>query len=101
MPLFEIGEGATGNEIATTVGHFQRQALMTIEQHPSVCGDARETLQIGNDHHRKLQTLRLMNRHQANRIGSLIDLPLTLTTANRFKLFHVTHEVAKDRKSVV
>src|SRR6185295_2996293 len=94
MSLLEITERATGDEIAATVRHLQRQSLVTIEQDPVVSGDTRESLQIGNDHDRKLEALRLVNRHQSDRVGSLINLSFTLTTANRFKLFHVTHEVA-------
>ena len=72
---------------------------MTIEQHPVVSRDARESLQIGNDHDRKLETLRLVNRHQSHRISGLIDLSFTLATANRFKLLNVTHKVANQMRS--
>src|SRR6185369_10184146 len=86
---FEITERATSDKIAATIRHFQRQALVTIEQHPVISCDAREALQIGNYHDRKFESLRLVNRHQTHRVRRLIDLAFTLATANRFKLFDV------------
>src|SRR5688500_11335411 len=73
--------------------------MMTIEQHPCVCRNTREPLQIGDDHNRKLESLRLVNRHQTHGIGSLIDLSLTLAAANRLKLFDVTHKIANQMSS--
>src|SRR5215212_2235751 len=72
---------------------------MTIEQYPVVSRDAREPLQVGNDHHRKLEALRLVNRHQPHRVSRLINLPFTLATPYSFKLLDVTHEVANQMRS--
>src|SRR5688572_1630465 len=94
VPLLEVAKRATSNEIASPVRHFQSQTLMAIEQHPGVGSNSRETLQIGNDHDGKLQTFRLVNRHQSHGVRSLIDLSLAFATSDRFKLLHVTHEVA-------
>jgi hypothetical protein len=49
VSLFKIGVSATRNQIAAPVRHFQREALVPVEQHPTVGGDARESLQIRND----------------------------------------------------
>src|SRR5215213_1728497 len=99
VSLLEIRERAACDEIAAPVRRFQSQTIMTIEQEPVVSRDTRESLQIGNDHDRKLEPLRLVNRHQAHRVSRLIDLSFTLTTADRLKLLDVAHEVANQVRS--
>src|ERR1051325_8430615 len=94
VSLLEVAERATGDEIAAAVRHFQSQAVVPIEQEPVVSRETRESLQIGNDDDREFETLRLVNRHQSNRICCLINLPFTLATPYSFKLLHVAHEVA-------
>src|ERR1044072_8672065 len=54
---------SSARKVAAAVRHFQSQAVVTIEQEPVVSRDARESLQVGNDHDRKLEALRLVDRH--------------------------------------
>src|SRR5688572_15410529 len=98
VPLLEVAKRAARDEIASPIGHFQSQTLMTIEQHPRIGSDSRETLQIGNYHDWKLQPFRLVNRHQSYGVRSLIDLSFTFATPDRFKLLNVTHEVANQMR---
>ncbi len=99
MSLFEIRKRAARDEIAAPVRHFQRQTVMTIEQEPIVGRDARESLQIGNDHDWKLETLRLVNRHQSHRIRSLVDLSFAFATADRFEVLDITHKIANQMRA--
>src|SRR3954467_14530092 len=98
MTLFEATKSCARNEIAATIGHFHRQPLMPVQQHPA-CHRTRKTLQLRNDYDRKLQTFRLMNRHQLHGVGCFINLPLTLAASDRFELLDVTHEVTNQMRA--
>ena len=51
-------------------------------------------MKIGDDHDRKLEPFRLMNRHQPHDIRRFIHLAFALASANRLELFDVTDEIA-------
>ncbi len=51
-------------------------------------------MQIRNNHNWKLETLGLMNRHQANDIGGFVHLAFAFAAADRFEFFDVMNEVA-------
>src|SRR5438270_8121419 len=51
-------------------------------------------MQIGNDDDGKFQTLRLMNRHQANNVSGLVQLTFALAATDFLELFHKMNEVA-------
>src|SRR3982750_1746000 len=98
MTLFEASESCARNEIAATIGHFHRQTLMPIQQHPAF-HRTRKTLQLRNDYDRKLQTFGLMNRHQLHRVGRFINLSFTLAASDRFELLNVTNEVTNQMRA--
>jgi len=54
----------------------------------------RFAMKIRNDHDRKLQTLRLVNRHQTHYVRRLVHLAFAFAAANRFKLFDVMNKIA-------
>src|SRR4030095_1152778 len=100
MTGFELGKRAASDFSAAAIRNFQRQTSMTIEQHPGVFTvKARQAMQLGNDHHGKLQSLSLMDRHQTNCICCFVNLPFTFTTTDRFKLLDVTDKVANQMVS--
>src|SRR5688572_9733808 len=51
-------------------------------------------VKIRNDHHRKLEPLRLMNGHHPNRVCRIIDLPLAFAASGFFKITNKANEVA-------
>ena len=52
------------------------------------------TMEIRNDHDGKLQTLRLMDRHQAHHIRRLVHLPFALAAAGGFELLDIADKIA-------
>src|SRR6185312_11082027 len=71
---------------------------MSIEQYPTI-HRPRRAMQIRNDDDRKLETFGLMNCHQTNGIGSLIDLTFTFATTDGFEFLDVAHKVANQMRA--
>ena len=91
LPQF-IEQGAA-HRLAPPIGNSNGKAFVAIQNVP---GFTRFlfAMQIGNDHHGKLQTLRLMNRHQAHHIRRLVHLPFGFASAGGFELFDIADKIA-------
>src|SRR5580765_2515611 len=50
-------------------------------------------VKIRNDHHRKLESLRLMNGHYPNRVCRIVDLPLAFAPSGFLKITNEANEV--------
>src|SRR5439155_24492971 len=94
-----VKEGAA-HALSATVRHAHSQSFVTIENERTVplVGIA---MQIGNDHHGELETLRLMDRHQPHNVGSFIHLPFAFAPADGFKLFNVVNKVANQKSRLL
>ena len=75
------------------IGNFNRETLVAIENVPRLARFLL-TMEIRNDHDGKLQTLRLMDRHQAHYIRRLVHLPFAFAPAGGFELLDITDKIA-------
>ena len=91
LPQF-IEQGAA-HRLATPIGNSNGKAFVAIQNVPGLTRFL-FAMQIGNDHHGKLQTLRLMNRHQAHHIRRLVHLPFAFAPAGGFELLDITDKIA-------
>src|SRR5258708_898356 len=92
-PFLQLIKKGAAHHLTAPVGHPQAQTLASIENKGRVAPN-RFAMQVGNDHHRELESLRLMNGHQPHHVRRLVHLAFAFAAADGFELFNIVNEVA-------
>src|SRR5205807_9685963 len=91
--LSQRSEQRAPRDAAAAVRHRDGETLMAVEHVRTRVALRLSAMQIGNDHDRKFEAFRLMNRHQPNDVSRLIQLTLAFAAANFLELFDVMNKV--------